>query len=201
MKIWSPAVTLMILLLVQSCSTNAVGTIPPQIPDPDIEAKLRSILPTGWSLLTHDNSFTLARHEKVWLYVEACWDLADYRKSLEERVKKYGYEERYEIRLRFEPRLTDAEFQQLQFEREPYEKILNEGARSKDEWASGIREFYLHKVPVYFTDKYSVFAEKSNEHPVRMYPESALTECRQVLASLDSLFQRYREKTDRDSDF
>jgi len=191
----------MILLIVQSCSTSAVETIPPQIPDPDVEAKLRSILPTGWSLLTHENTFTLSRHEKVWLYVEVAWDLADYRKSLEERVKKYGFEERYEIKLRLEPRLTDAELQQLQFEREPYERILNEGARSKTEWGFGIQEFYKHKVPVYFTDKYSVFAEKSNDYPVRMYPESALTECRQVLASLDSLFQRHRERTGRNSDF
>ena len=201
MKVWGLAATLMSLLFVQSCSHTAVETIPPQVPDPDVEAKLRSILPAGWSLITHDNTFTLARHEKVWLYVEVAWDLSDYRKSLEERIKKYGDEETYEIRLRFEPRLTAAELQQLELAREPYEKILNEGAGSKTEWGIGISEFYRHKVPVYFTDKYSVFAEKSNEYPTRLYPESALTECRQVLASVDSLFQRYREKTGQNSDF
>lgn len=201
MKVCGLVSTLIILLFAQGCAPSAVGIIPPQIPDPEVEVKMRSILPTSWSLSTHDNTFTLTRDEKVWLYVEIGWDVADYRKSLEERVKKYGYEERYEIRLRFEPRLTDAEFQELQSIREPYEKILNEGARSKTEWDFGVREFYKHKVPVYFTDKYSVFAEKSNDYPVRMYPEMVLTECKQVLASLDSLFQRYREKTGRDSDF
>ena len=201
MKLRYLATMLMILVVLPSCSHTAVETIPPQVPDPDVEAKLRSILPTGWSLLTHDNTFTLARHEKVWLYVEVAWDLSDYRKSLEERIKKYGDEETYEIRLRFEPRLTDAELQQLELAREPYEKILNEGAGSKTEWGVGISEFYRHKVPVYFTDKYSVFAEKSNEYPTRLYPESALAECRQVLASIDSLFQRYRARTGQNSDF
>ena len=201
MKFWGLTFILITLLLVQNCSAPAALSIPPQIPDPELEAKLRSILPNGWTLSIHDNTFTFRRNEKVWLYVEVCWDLADYRKSLDERIRKYGTEEKYEIKLRFEPKLTDAELQQLKLTREPYEKIVDEGGRSSDEWYSGIEEFYKHAVPVFFTDKYSVFAEKSNDYPRRMYPESAEKECQKVLAALDSLFKRYREKKNRDSDF
>jgi hypothetical protein len=197
MKVWSVVATL-ILLFVQGCSTPAVETIPPQLPDPDIEQKLRSILPAGWSLSAQDNIFTISRNEKVWLYVNMAWDL---RGSFEDGVKKYGREQRYEIRLRLEPRLTDAEVQQLRLAREPYERIVNEGARTKDEWADGMQEYEKHKVPVYFTDKYSVFAEKSNDYPVRIYPDSVLPECKKVVASLDSLFQRYKQSTGQASDF
>ena len=198
MKVWA-AVGTLILLLVQGCSTPAIETIPPQIPDPDIEQKLRSILPVGWSLSAQDNTFTISRNEKVWLYVNIAWDVIDLRRSFEAAVKKYGREKRYEIKLRFEPRLTDSQFEQLRLTREPYEKILN-GARSKSEWSYGIEEFYKHKVPVYFTDKYSVFAEKS-DYPVQIYPESVGPECAQVLASLDSLFQRYKKSTGQATDF
>jgi hypothetical protein len=187
------------LLLVHGCSTPALNGIPPQLPDPDVEHKLRSILPEGWSLLTEDNTFTLSRNEKVWLYVQVGWDIRG--RSFEENVKKYGSEEKYEIILRFEPRLSDSEFQKLKLERESYERALNEGTRSKNEWADGIQEFYKHRVPIYVTDKYSVFAEKSDDYPVRIYPESVLPECRRVVASLDSLFQRYQKSVGQASDF
>ena len=126
------------------------------------------------------------------------WDL---RGTFEEGVKKYGREKRYEIRLRFEPRLTDSEFNQLRLAREPYEKIVNEGARTKDDWSDGMQGLHEHKVPIYFTEKYSVFAEKSDDYPVQIYPESVLPECRKVVAALDSLFQRYKKSTGQASDF
>jgi hypothetical protein len=92
---------ILILLFVQGCTTPSADAIPPQLPDPEIEKKLRSILPAGWSLSTQDdNAFTLSRNEKVWLYVNVAWNVVDLRKSFEEAVKKYGTEERYEIRLR-----------------------------------------------------------------------------------------------------
>jgi hypothetical protein len=191
----------LILLFVQGCSTPAVEAIPPQLPDPEIQTKLRSILPAGWSLYTKDNVFTISRNEKVWRYVQVAWDVSDLRKSFEEAVKKYGREERYEIRLRFEPRLTDSEYQRLRTEREPYRKILDVGAGSKSEWGEGISAFYKHEVPVYVTEKYSVFAQKSDDYPVQIYPESVVPECRHVLASLDSLFQRYEKSAGRRSDF
>jgi hypothetical protein len=200
MKVWS-LLAILILLFVQGCTAPSVESIPPQLPDPAIEGKLRSILPAGWSLSAEENTFTLSRNEKVWLYVQVAWDLADLRKSFEEQVKKYGGQEQYKIKLRFVPRLTDAEFQQLKLNREPYEKILNEGASTKSEWGEAVGEFYKHKVPVYLTEKYSVFAEKSNDYPTRVYPDSVLSECKQVLDSLDSLFQRYEKSTGRPSDF
>jgi len=190
---------MLILLSLSGCNTPPVATIPPQLPDPEIERKLRSILPANWSITAQeDNTFTLSRNEKVWLYVQIAWDS---RGTFEEQVKRYGSEKHYEIRLRFLPRLTDAEFEQLKLAREPYEKVVNEGARTKSEWGDAMHEYFKHKVPVYVTEKYSVFAEKSDDYPTRVYPESVLPECRQVLASLDSLFPRYKKSTGLPSDF
>jgi len=189
------------LLLMLGCSIQPGGDIPsPFDPDPEIEHKLRSILPKGWSLTAKENTFTLRREESVTLYVEVAWDVRRFQ-SFEEAVRHYGSLENYQIVLRFEPRLSDAEYEQLRVRRQPFERILNEGAHSKDEWDKGIEEFYKRKVPVYFTERYSVFADKSDNYPVKIYPESAVPECKRVLASLDKLFQRYERSEGRNSDF
>ena len=192
---------MMLLLFVPGCSIQPGGDIPsPFDPNPEIERELRSILPKGWSLTAKEDTFTLLREEKVTLYVEVAWDLRRFQ-SFEEAVRHYGSLENYQIVLRFEPRLSDAEYEELRLRREPFETSLNEGAHSKDEWAKGIEEFYKRKVPVYFTERYSVFAEKSDNYPVRVYPESVVPECKRVLASLDTLFQRYERSEGRHSDF
>jgi hypothetical protein len=192
---------MMLLLFVPGCSIQPGGDIPsPFDPNPEIEHEIRSILPKGWSLTAKEDTFTLLREEKVTLYVEVAWDLRRFQ-SFEEAVRHYGSLENYQIVLRFEPRLADAEYEELRLRREPFETILNEGAHSKDEWDKGIEEFYKRKVPVYFTERYSVFAEKSDNYPVRVYPESVVPECKRVLASLDTLFQRYERSEGRHSDF
>ena len=189
------------LLLVLGCSIQPGGDIPsPFDPDPEIEHQLQSILPKGWSLTAKENTFTLRREERVTLYVEVAWDVRRFQ-SFEEAVKHYGSLENYQILLRFEPRLSDAEYEQLRMRRQPFERILNEGAHSKDEWAKGIEEFHKRKVPVYFTERYSVFADKSDNYPVKIYPKSVVPECKGVLASLDKLFQRYEKSEGRNSDF
>lgn len=194
--------TTMLLLFLVGCSIQPGGDIPsPFDPNPEIEHELRSILPKGWSLTAKENTFTLRREEKVTLYVEVAWDLRRFQ-SFQEAVRHYGSVENYRIVLRFEPRLSDAEYEQLRLRREPFERIVNGSvARSKDEWAKGIEEFYKRKVPVYFTEKYSVFADKSDNYPVKIYPESVAPECQRVLASLDTLFQRYEKSEGRNSDF
>ena len=189
------------LLLALSCSIQPTSDIPsPFDPDPEIEHKLRTILPKGWSLAAKENTFTLRREERVTLYVEVAWDVRRFQ-SFEEAVRHYGSLENYQIVLRFEPRLLAEEYEQLRVRRQPFERILNEGAHSKDEWGKGIEEFNKHKVPVYFTDRYSVFADKSDNYPVKIYPESVVPECKGVLASLDRLFQRYERSEGRNSDF
>lgn len=190
----------LLLLFVSSCSIQPHRDIPSHLgPDPDVEHKLRSILPEGWSLATQENTFTLMRNEKVWLYVQVGWDIRT--ESFEESIKRYGSLENYRIILRFEPKLSATEYDKLRLAREPFARVLNEGGQSKREWDEAIDQFYKHKVPVYVTEKYSVFAERSDAYPVRIYPESVEPECKLVLASLDALFPRYEKSAGRHADF
>jgi len=170
----------------------------------EIAPDLQSILPQGWSLTLSGNVFTLGRDEKVWLYnpVGLPGPLGEPEfGEMDAVVRKYGHERGYEIKLRFEPLLSEEEYERLKREREPFEKILNEGARTKSEWGENIDEYHKHHVPVYFTDKYSVYAEKTDAYPLKVHPESVAAECKQVIASLDGLFRRYEVKADRNSDF
>jgi len=163
-----------------------------------IEPKLASILPQGWSLIRSAETFTLSRNEKVFLYNPVGLDV---RNTIEQNAKKYGVEDNYVIKLRFQPLMTREAYERLELQRKPFEILINGGARDKDEWSKAIEEYYRYKVPVYFTDKYTVFAERSDAYPTKVYPEIVFPEGKQVVASLDTLFQRYEKNVGRNGDF
>jgi len=125
----------------------------------------------------------------------------DIRAPLEEWAKKYGTEVTYTITLRFAPLLPNEQYAQLKQERAPYERILNEGAPTIKEWERGVNEFNARQLPIYFTDRYSIYVKKSDRYLERVYPESAGDECKQVIGSLDRLFHRYEPATGKTSDF
>ena len=164
----------------------------------EVAPKLSSALPQGWSLTLDDNVFTLRRDGKVFLYNPVGMPAFG---KLEDNVREFGVEGEYTIKLRFEPLLSKVEYERLKREREPFEKVVNEGARTKDEWGKGVGEYHKRPLPVYFTNRYSIFAERSDMYPLRVYPKSVAVESQQVVASLDSLFRRYEEKAGRNSDF
>jgi hypothetical protein len=125
----------------------------------------------------------------------------DIRAPLEEWAKKYGTEVTYTLTLRLAPLLPNERYAQLKQERAPYERILNEGALTIKEWERGVNEFNARQLPIYFTDRYSIYVEKSDGYLERVYPESAGDECKQLIGSLDKLFHRYEPATGKTSDF
>jgi hypothetical protein len=163
-----------------------------------IEFKLKSALPKGWYLTRDGNTFRLTRSNKLWVYNPMQQDLG---LTLDQWVKKVGIELTYTINLRFEPLMPKQRYHQLKAERAPYEKVVNEGARDIYEWERGVNEFHKRALPVYFTDRYSIYAEKPDAFPDRVYPEPAATECKQLIVSLDVLFVRYEPFTGKNSDF
>ena len=78
---------------------------------------------------------------------------------------------------------------------------MNEGGPTINEWENGVSEFNKRKIPIYFTDRYSIYVEKPDVFPDEVYPGSAASECRQVIASLDQLFNRYEPFSGKNSDF
>jgi hypothetical protein len=163
-----------------------------------IEPKLASIIPQGWSLVRSGETFALSSNEKVFLYNPVGVDVG---KTEEENAKQNGVEENYVIELKFEPLITREEYERLVLERKPFETLVNGGARTKDEWWKAVVDFYRHRVPIYYTEKFTVFARKSDDYPTKVYPGSVASEGKRVVSSLDGLFQRYEKILGRNSDF
>ena len=187
---------MLIALLVSACATKTNN--PPGDDQRLTEAKVRSILPGGWSLTEEGNTFRLTRSEKLWLYNPV---QADVRVTREKWAKTNGIELTYQITLRFDPLIPKVRYDQLKSERAPFEKIVNEGAPTVQEWTHAVAEFNERKLPVYFTERYTIYAEKPDVYPEKLYPDSAADECRQVVASLDKLFNRYEPLSGKNSDF
>jgi len=185
------------VLLVCACSAN-IRTVQPTEDLDQVAAKLKSVLPNGWSVTKNGTVFQLTRSNKLWVYNPLQQDLG---LTLDQWVKKTGVELTYTITLRFEPRMPKEQYDQLKKERAPYEKIVNEGGGTIYDWERGVNEFNKRKVPVYFTDRFTIYAEKPDVFPDRVYPESEASDCKQVIASLDKLFNRYEPMSGKNSDF
>lgn len=188
---------LILLLFVCACSTTVHTPRQPKDVD-QIEAELKATLPNGWSVTKNGNTLQLVRARKLWIYNPVQQDLA---LTLDEWVKKVGVELNYSITLRFEPLMPKEQYEQLIRERAPYEKIVNEGGRNVEEWARGVEEFHKREVPVYFTDRFTIYADKSDAYPRLVYPESEASDCKQVIGLLDKMFQRYEPFSGKKSDF
>ena|SRR5882724_947566 len=191
------SITLIVVLLVCACSAN-IRTVQPTEDLDQVAAKLKSVLPNGWSVTKNGTVFQLTRSNKLWVYNPLQQDLG---LTLDQWVKKTGVELTYTITLRFEPRMPKEQYDQLKKERAPYEKIVNEGGGTIYDWERGVNEFNKRKVPVYFTDRFTIYAEKPDVFPDRVYPESEASDCKQVIASLDKLFNRYEPMSGKNSDF
>ncbi|HEX6718776.1 MAG TPA: hypothetical protein VF088_16845 [Pyrinomonadaceae bacterium] len=187
----------LLALFVCSCSTG-IHRARPSDDLEQVELKLKSVLPNGWSATRNGNSFELTRSNKLWVYNPMQQDLA---LTLDQWVKEVGVELTYTITLRFQPLIPKQRYDQLKAERAPYERIVNEGGHTIYEWENGVNEFHKRQLPVYFTDHYSIYAEKSDVFPEQLYPESVAFECKQVIASLDKLFVRYEPFSGKNSDF
>jgi hypothetical protein len=188
---------LLLALMVCACSTIT------QFPQPGNEIdrlglSLKAILPAGWEITTQGNILKLTRSSKLWVYNRMQQDV---RLSLDEWVNRVGVEVTYSITLRFEPLISREHYNQLKSERAPYEKIVNEGGGDMHEWDLAVNEFNKRSLPVYFSDRYSIYAEKPDVFPEQVYPESAAFECKQVVSSLDRLLQRYEPFSGKNSDF
>jgi hypothetical protein len=163
-----------------------------------IESKLKAALPVGWYLTREGDTLQLTRTQKLLIYSSVQMDVGQ---SLDNWAKNTGVELTYRITLRFTPLITREQYAQLKAERAPFEKIVNDGAGTINEWERGLEEFVKRQVPVYFTDRYTIYAEKTDKFPDRVYPESAGSECKEVIASLDKLFNRYEPWSGKNSDF
>jgi hypothetical protein len=111
--------------------------------------------------------------------------------GMEQLAREIGYTAKYQVTLSCVPRLSPAELKRLRDSRRPFERVLDTGARSKDEYDDAIRGYEEHRVPVFFTHDCSVFVERPTDRFVEVYPPAAAAQVRELIASLESVFHEY----------
>lgn len=159
---------------------------------PDVEPKLRAVLPAGWSISSDATSITLTRDEKVFIYSSLSWP-AFTDKSMDEMVRQYGQEIVYRMTLRFVPRLNRTQYATLkQAWRDCH--IDNEpGPRfSIKKWQDAQDCYHAKEPPAYYTDTYTIYVDQPDWwSELKIYPEAAANESNKLHAALDKLFSRY----------
>ncbi len=111
--------------------------------------------------------------------------------GMEQLAREFGHTSKYQVTLSFVPRLSAAELARLREARRPFERVLDTGARSKFEYDDALRGYEQHHVPVFFTDDYSVFAERPTDRFIEVYPPDAATQVQALMTSLKKVFHEY----------
>jgi hypothetical protein len=175
-----------------------------ETPDNEVVRQLRSILPDGWSLRQSSNTVRLIRDRKVILYSTLNMDVAFCQKSglaheqpCAEAAREIGHEDFFSIHLRLIPKLSRAEYARFKDTQAACPVSPPAGPDfNSDQWEESWKCRLANEPPVYFTDQYSIFVERS-DLGLRIYPGETATECNRVAASLDRLFQRYEKRDAR----
>jgi hypothetical protein len=119
----------------------------------------------------------------------------------EEFFKRDGQEIHYELRLRFVPLLSGADYKHLWAARLAAER-LKQGASGKSEYVELQKHYEKCQVPLYFTEHYSVFVDRWADiaadtgyliEPlfVEIYPPEAASEIDTVIKSFGKVFREY----------
>lgn len=110
---------------------------------------------------------------------------------MEELARDFGYTTNYHVTLSFVPRLSATELERLREARRPFERILDTGVRSKSEYGHAQRGYDQHRVPVFFTDDFSIFVDRPTDRFVELYPPDAAAQVQELMASLRRVFHEY----------
>jgi len=161
---------------------------------PDIEPKLRAVLPFGWSITRGPDSITLARDVEVFIYSSLNWP-AFIDKSMDEMVREYGHEVVYSLTLRFVPRLRRTEYVALKRQYDACQLENKPGPTfSIEKWERAQECYRARQPPVYYTNRYTIYVDQPDWwSELKIYPKAAATESERVHRSLDKLFSRYEK--------
>ncbi|MBV9960059.1 MAG: hypothetical protein JO360_16655 [Acidobacteria bacterium] len=194
------ASALLWLKLTSSTPNTVVSTRQPDLASvrddrfSEMERKLRAHTPDGWDFSRDGEVFTYTRREKVLFYNGFNMDLADRsdEAAFEKFVREHGWKDFYSIKLRVVPKVTKDDYARLKREREACKYRPEPGADfSFERWEQSSVCYHEHLVPIYFTDKESIFVTVSEGY---IFPQATVDECRRVVESLDTVFRRYEKR-------
>ncbi len=175
------AITLCFTALLASCGGG------PR-PVARIADDIRRTAPPGWTITTSGAAIHIQSIRKVSLIGRISRPAF---LSMEELARDFGYTTNYHVTLSFVPRLSTAEHEHLREARRPFQRVLDTGARSKSEYGDAQRGYQQHRVPLFYTDDYSIFVDRPMDRFIEVYPQNAATEVQALMASLNKVFREY----------
>src|SRR5262249_14493371 len=155
-----------------------------------------------WRVSASNNVITLRRDAPVWIMGKVSNPPRGPGESLGDYFKSAGQEIHYEVRLRFVPLMSKAEYQQLERARGEAAARLSKGASGKSEYGQLQIRYEQSQVPGLFTKDYSIFVDRWADrgamvgYPIEprfadIYPPEAASEVEAVIKSLSKLFNEY----------
>jgi len=148
---------------------------------------IRHDIPSGWSVNASNSTVRIQSERDMTLIGRISRPVM----PMEQLAREMGHTIKYEVVLSFVPRLSSVEVSRLRAEREPFEHALDTGAASKDEYFRAQVGYQQHRIPVYYTDDYSIFVDRPIDRFVEVYPPDSAVQVEQLMAALGRLFREY----------
>jgi len=155
----------------------------------EVRDDIRRIIPTGWSVNASNTTIRIQSEREVTLIGRISRPVMP--GGMEELARRMGQTTKYEVILSFVPRLSAAELGRLRAARSPFERILDTGAPSKLDYTKAQIGYEHHRVPTFYTDKYSIFVDRSADRFVEVYPPDAAAQVERLMEALRRLFREY----------
>jgi hypothetical protein len=158
----------------------------------EIGASLKKRLPADWTLTVSNKTIFIRSAKDVWLLGINLPGVTP-GETEEQYARENGYKTKYEIKLAFVPRLTDAQLEKIRTERLAIERSGESMPNDKHKLSFVSNGLADHPLPVYYTENYSIFLESPDGFYGVYPPEIA----KQVVAINDLFrlkFHKYQEK-------
>lgn len=160
-----------------------------------VAADIRRAIPAGWSVSNSNATIRIESQRSVTLIGRYAREPPPPTLPPDQRLKwlarTHGYTTKYQVELSFSPRLSPVELEGLREARRPFERVLDTGARSKSEHGDAMRGYDQHRVPVFYTDDYSIFVDRPTDRSIEVYPPEAGAQVQALMVSLKKVFREY----------
>ena len=154
---------------------------------------LKELLRENWVIKSDGNQITLTSKFEVFhigMISRGSGPPEFSNKTLRSQLLRETKPEKYVIRLRYERKSPRKEFEQKRKERQKAADVLNNGARTKDEYGKAGDQYQQIKVPRYRHWFVEIYREIPDSPFGRLFPASAVQKIGGAKEILDVYLQR-----------
>jgi hypothetical protein len=163
---------------------------------------IAQICPRSWQVSASNNVITLRRDVPVWIMGKVNNPPSEPGESIADYFKSAGDEIHYELRLRFVPLLSQAEYQRLKAARAEAAVNFSKGASGKSEYDKWQVHYEQCQIRTFFTKHYSIFVDRWADRGttfghrieprfIDVYPPDAASEIEDLIKSCGKVFSEY----------